>query len=234
MTLKKHQDELLTKAIQGNSVSIRHLIDELTPVVQTRIARTLLRWHHKKAISELRQEMEDLVQDVFVALFADDSAILRSWDKDRGLSLANFVGLVAERQTGATLRTGKRNPWRESPAEMNDLEINSIRHGQSGSPAEGLSPDGDGTEEARLLSRQALQYLWQRLKEDLSPVGRRLFELLYVHGWSAQEVCAEMKMTPEAVWAWRSRLGKRARQILSEPKSGFGMTNPIPKGVGTK
>src|SRR5262245_29160958 len=90
-------DQLLRRALGGDETALSALVARLTPVIQARVARCLLR-RAGAAGSRLRQDVKDLVQEVFVALFEGRGRILLGWDPRRGLSLDNFVGLVAERQ----------------------------------------------------------------------------------------------------------------------------------------
>ncbi len=173
----------------------------LTPVVQARVARgLLLRRQRAAAGRDVRQEVEDFTQEVFLALFDDDGRVLRSWNPERGLSLLNFVGLVAERQTVSILRNGKRSPWKEDPTLAAELD--------------GEVPE-PGPERAA-ASRETLRLLLGRLREELSPLGRHLFELIFLRELPVKEVVGQTGMTSEAVYAWRSRLRGRARRILSE------------------
>lgn len=178
----------------------RALVTELAPVIQARVARLLRK--RKRGARDPQQEVEDLTQEVFVALFADDARILRSWDPSRGLSLENFVGLVAERRVHSILRSGRRNPWSEEPAEDGVLE-----HAGGAAPAEG---------ETRLLSREKLDRAFVRLREKLTPRAFDMFFRLVVEGESVVAVSASTGMTPEAVYAWRSRLSKELRDVASE------------------
>ena len=172
---------------------------DLIPVVHVRVARALAR--HRQPSRDTAQEVEDLSQDVFAALFADDAKVLRSWDPDRGLSLRNFVGLVAERHAGATLKSHRRSPWTESPADLFEIEI---ELGEDEGP--GLA----------LESRDFLETLFDRVRESLTPRGIELFELLVVREEPVEAVCASTKMTPDAVYAWRSRLIKVTRALAAE------------------
>src|SRR5262245_1194983 len=101
-------------ALAGDEGAVRQLVDELGPVIQARVARALLRRASGRSV---RQEVEDLTQEVFASLFEDDGRILRAWDETRGLSLKNFVGLVAGRQATSILRSGRTTPWRDDPAD---------------------------------------------------------------------------------------------------------------------
>ncbi|HKH47393.1 MAG TPA: hypothetical protein VKM72_22275 [Thermoanaerobaculia bacterium] len=185
----------------GDEDALTRLVQELTPVIQSRVARgLLLRRTGASAGRNIRQEVEDLTQDIFLVLFADGGKVLRSWQPERGLSLLNFVGLVAERQTASILRSGKRSPWKDDPTLPESFEQ--------------ASPES-GPEEIT-ASREQLKLLLHRLTEELSPLGRQLFDLLFLRELPCEEVIRQTGMTPDAVYAWRSRLRRLARRLLDE------------------
>ncbi len=202
-------------ALGGDKPALRNLVDRLTPVIQSRVARALLRRQSQASGRTVRQELEDFVQEVFVSLFAGDGRILRSWRHDGGLSLENFVGLIADRQVATILRTGKRNPWKEDPTLDEGLE--KIVDNQEQSQASGMI----GTQrsykvEGRVASKEVLERLWQRLVEELSPRGRNIFMMLYLQEFSVEEVCRKLGLSPEAVYTWRSRLMRLSRRLMDE------------------
>jgi RNA polymerase sigma-70 factor, ECF subfamily len=192
---------LVREALAGDQTALTRLVARLTPVIQARVARTLLarRWH-LGSDRNVRQEVEDLTQDVFLSLFARDGRVLRSWEAGRGLSLENFVGLVSERQVVSFLRSGKRNPWKEEPSPVEDLDVPALDRGP----------------EEVTASREQLRLLLERLRGKLSPLGRHLFELLFVQELSLTEIMASSGLSADAVYAWRSRLRRLAREILAE------------------
>lgn len=200
---------LVELALAGDRGAVRRLVGALTPVIQARVARTLLRRRVSARGREIRQEVEDLTQEVFVALLENDGRILRAWAPEKGLSLQNFAGLVAERQVASILRSGRRSPWTEDPTLGEDLD----RSRTSVPP----------TPEGRLGERELYEQLLGRLRETLSPKGLQLFELLVVDQASVEQVCRDTGMTVDAVYAWRSRLLKLLRtlrvEILSETPS---------------
>jgi DNA-directed RNA polymerase specialized sigma24 family protein len=177
------------------------LIAQLVPIVEARVARVLVRRRGGSG-RDARQEVEDLAQEVFLVLFDDGARILRAWDPTRGLSLDNFVGLVAERQAASILRSGRRSPWTDAPAEDAELE-----GAQEPAPPEG---------EVRLISREALDQVVDRLRETLTPRGLELFFRLIVEEEPVENVCRTTGMSPDAVYAWRSRLAKQVRKIAQE------------------
>ncbi len=192
--------ELVERALARDGDALRSLVDVLTPVIQARVARALLRRAAAASGRNIRQEVEDLTQDVFASLFADGGKALRAWEPGRGLSLANFVGFVAERQVASILRTTRRSPWTEDPTLMEELDT---------------PVDATGVE-LRVESQQMLEALLDRLREELSPLGLSLFEMLFIHQRSVPEVCERMGMSRDAVYAWQSRLGKLTRKLGAE------------------
>lgn len=147
-----------------------------------------------------RSQMEDLTQDIFLLLFEAGGRALSAWDPERGLSLANWVGLLAERETTAFLRSGRRAAWREDPTLDSSLDLTA----------------DEGTAEAVLASRETLTAVLEGIRDRLSPTGLHLFELSVVEERPIEEVARMCAMTPNAVYTWRSRLTKLAREIRDE------------------
>ena len=195
--------ELVAAALDGQRAAVARLVARLTPVIQARVARCVLRY--KPRSGQVRQDVDDLAQDVFMRLFEERGRVLSSWDPARGLSLENFAGLVAERLAISSLRTGKRNPWREDEADEEALAA--VPSAEAGPAEEVASADFMGR-------------LHERLRETLTPLGLHLFNLLYVEERSVDEVCAATKLSADAVYAWRSRLRRTAQglcqQLVSE------------------
>lgn len=192
---------LVQRALTGDQTALTRLVAGLTPVVQARVARTLLARRSRLGSGRhVHQEVEDLSQDVFLSLFSRDARVLRAWDSERGLSLENFVGLVAERFVVSALRSGKRSFWKESPGLPEELDV----------PSPECSP------EAFTASREELGLLLDRMREEVSPLGWRLFDLLFVKELSLPEVKMETGLSDDAIYAWRSRLRRVAQRLLHE------------------
>lgn len=199
----KDEDPLddLHGALEGDEACRRRLVEALTPILHKRVARTL--WPccgGRAAGRNVRQEVEDLVQEVFCHLFADDGKVLRRWRPEGGLSFLNFVGLVAKRQTVSVLRSARRSPLTEEPTDPDDLD------GASG---------GAGPEQVA-ASREELSLLLKKLREELSDLGWTMFDLLFIQELEVDEVVKRTGQTPDAVYAWRSRLRQLARTLRSD------------------
>src|SRR5207253_11410064 len=103
--------------------AVRELIAAVAPVVQARVARAALRRRSTREQGrDVREEVRDLSQEIFAALFDDDARALRAWRPTGGLSLANYVGLIVEHQVANIFRSGKRRPWSDAPMVDEDVD----------------------------------------------------------------------------------------------------------------
>jgi RNA polymerase sigma-70 factor (ECF subfamily) len=192
--------EQLDRALAGDPAAVRAVVSALTPVIHARCGKVLLRRGGAKG-RDPRQELEDLGQEVLALLFRDDGRILRTWRPDGGLSLVNYVGLVAEREAGHILKSGRRTPWALDPTEETEIERAA---GTTDSP------------EAATSSREIFDQVVARLAEEIHPKAMELFRLLIVEDLAADEVARVSGLSVQAVYTWRSRLLKRTRALLEE------------------
>jgi len=195
----------VARATSGDRDQMRRLLSAMLPVIRVRVSRVLWRYRSLARKRDLTQETEDLTQEVLVQLLEDDGRVLRTWDPARGLELLDFASMVADRTAAGILKSGSRTPWREDPTEPTDL-------------AQNVSDPGSATDV--LATRDLGQRVLLALRAELAPVGARVFELLFVHEAEVEEVCRELQMSRDAVYAWRSRLRRRLRELgdaLAEP-----------------
>ena len=185
-------------ALSGDRAAMTAILDELLPIVHVRVARAMIRRRHQARGRDLRTDLEDFVQEVFAALFKNDGRALRQWDPTRGLSFTGFVGFLAERQVALAMRSDRRNPWTEDPTNEESL----IR--LSGT---------DTSTETRIQTRERLAHLSEHLRERLSPRGRQYFQMIFVERRPIAEVAKATGATPQAIYAWRSRLTKVLRKL---------------------
>lgn len=205
---QEHQ-ALVRLALRRDRVAVRTLVDLLTPAIQARVARILLRSSRGRG-RDPRQDTADLTQDVFALLFAQGGRHLLKWEPARGLSLLAFVGFVTERHCVSILRTAKRNPWTEDPTLDAGMELQDPAHF-----------------EERIESRQTLAVLFDRMIAVLSPLGRSLFQQLMVEQRPASEVCERTRMSRDAVYAWQSRLTMLLRALRND----LDTEQPTPPGL---
>ena len=189
---------LIRKALGRDPDSVRALVDRLSPVIEGRVALTL--WQ-RTSRRDVRQEVKDMTQAVFLSLFEDDGKALRAWDPGRGSPLESFVALLAHRQVISILRRGRTTPWPDEPTD--DAQLGAV------------DTDAPGPEMV-IASREHLQLLLDRLREDLSPEGLDLFQRLIVDEEPIDEVSRKVNKTHATLYQWKSRLLKRVRQLSAE------------------
>jgi DNA-directed RNA polymerase specialized sigma24 family protein len=190
---------LIQQALAGDPVSVRSLVDRLSPVVSKRVAATL--WQ-RSARRNVAQDAVDMTQDVFLSLFQANGKALRAWDPTRGMSFESFVGLLAQHQVISILRNGRTAPWRDDSPEM-DGQLEAL-----GAP--------EPSPEAVVSSRECLRSLLDRLKESLSPRGLELFQRIIIDEEPIDALSADTGLSKDAIYQWKSRLHRTIRALADE------------------
>jgi RNA polymerase sigma-70 factor (ECF subfamily) len=191
-------EALIERALRGEQQARRALVEGLANVVRWEVRGALERCGRGRHPDSLRQESEDLVQEVFCGLFHDDARALRLWRPTGGRSLANFVRWYARRQAISILRTGKRNPWTEQPTPDEALE----------------ECVGGGVDPLAMVeARDLIGALLDQLASVLGPEQLRLFELAYVDELSPADIIGELGLAPDAVYQRLKRLRDQVRRI---------------------
>lgn len=187
--------EAIRLALSGDTKAMRALVDRLAPVVQGVVARGLLRARHRSERG-VRQDVEDLTQEVFETLLDRDGKTLRAWDPGLGRTLESYVRLVAERHVISALRSRRRSPYTEDARDEIELPSRS--------------------DERAMVARDTMRALHAGLRERLSPKGLEVFELLCCRELSPDEVAEELSLSRPAVYMWRTRIREAAREIAAE------------------
>lgn len=197
--------DLVVRAIARDPDAVRELVRLIGPVIHGRIAKALMRRRGAGARGrDVSQEIDDLTQEVFLALFENDAKALRAWAPERG-PLGAFCALIADHHVYSVFRSGKRRPWSD------DLDVLA--------EPDALEPDAKSPE-ARVASRQALDALLGRLRAELSPKGFDVFVRLYVEEQPIETVSRALGMSADALYAWRTRLSRLVRNLAAEIDGG--------------
>lgn len=193
---------------------MRALVDRLSPVIERQVRATL--WKRGPRGRDVRQELCDVTQAVFLSLFESDGKALRAWDPGRGISLEKFVSFLARRQTISITRGGRTTPWRDEPTDPEVLEAT-------------VAVTGHLLPEQAVASHEHLQLILEGVREQLSPTGLEMFDRLVVNQETPEQVAAVMGKTLDAVYKWRSRLlhiirnvDRSVSEAAGEPRVGEG------------
>ena len=218
---------LLREAVARDPAACRQLVSRLTPIVRHRVTRVMALHECKTGRSFARQDVLDRIQDVFVLLLDQRARVLRTWDPAKGLSLDNFVGLVAERETQSMLKSGRRSAWAEHAT--NDDSI--ARHVDPVTP------------EARVSSARLVEAVLDDVESQLSPRGLLLLDALLVQEEPLEEISRRFAMSANAIYSFRSRLKSlvaaarlRLEGVCNAPTETGRMraAPPIACGAGTR
>ena len=192
---------LIRRAVtDGDRRAIERVVRALTPIVHGRVARVLLRRRGAARGRDVRQEIQDQVQDVFETLLSDGGRRMLAWSPERG-GAATFFGLLAERRVLNALASRRQSPWTEDPSESDALD---------------LRMGGAATVERIVASRELLDEVGRRLREGLNDRDRRLFELMYVHQLEDDEIRDAMDIGRDALYQARRRLKVRMRELVDD------------------
>lgn len=208
-------EEELESCLEGGDQGLTRLVRRLQGIVHARVARVFLRCDPAAAPGK-NEDIEEVAQGVFVTLFERDAVALRGWKPDRGMSLENYVGMIAERRAISALRRRRRA---EVPLVVETLEAH---QGALSDPARGAEP--------RVEHRQLLRRMLRRLEETLSPGAWRIFELRFIDELEIDEIHQETGLSPDAIYAAISRLRRQARGVKNEIEAGRRLVNPLPTG----
>ena len=146
-----------------------------------------------------------MTQAVFLSLFEANGKALRAWDPERGSSLEGFVSLLALRQAVTILRNGRTTPWPDDPTEPETLDA---------------TVGAEALPEEVVASREYLGLVLDAVREQLSPRGLEIFEVLVVDQEPAEQAASRLGLTIDATYQWRSRLTKIVRQAATALSDG--------------
>lgn len=192
-----HPDQdLVRRALAREPAACRALVDRLTPSIQRQVNAALVRRRRGT-----RQDVRDLVQDVFRILLDDEGKVLRAWDPEKGASLEGYVGLVAQRKVASILASGRKSGHAEDAQDPIDFDD---------------ATAGGPTPEAGAMSRDLLARVLDELKAGLSAQGFEMFRVLVVEEREVAWVQEQYGLSRDAVYAWRSRVSKAAKKAAQK------------------
>jgi RNA polymerase sigma factor (sigma-70 family) len=196
--MRKVDPSVLPRLYQGNQATAREFVAAITPIFQ-RAAGAALYLRGRREGRDIRQELEDMVHDLFVALCEDDYRRLRTWKPDGGRSLESYLFQFAQFQVASVLRVRRKNPYTQRPTEPDEL-----------TRAQGAAPQGDAAD------REVVEKLLERLGAEMEPEDLALFRAFFVEEADVAEIARRFGLTPPTVYKRKSRLLARLREMLSE------------------
>lgn len=180
---------LVDRVMARHQGSWREFVTLVELAIHWKVAQTLLLARHT-----CRADILDVIQMTLAALVSDDYRLIKAWDPTRA-SFETYSGLIAGQKAFEFLRQQK------------DVNIDDIVWSEP-------EAQTNYAQEERFATKELLQKGVETLIAELSPLGRRLVQLLLIEERTTDEVSAITNMKPGAVEQWRSRLLRRLREIL--------------------
>jgi RNA polymerase sigma-70 factor (ECF subfamily) len=180
----------ITRALAGDRNALNRLVRCLRPLIHTEVAR-MLACYARLHNADPRQQVEDVVQDLFLHLLTQDAQTLRRWAPQRRRSLEGFIRLVTRRRIIDMMRSRRRNPWFEAPTNAEDLELLLWRQ--------------EPTLERLLSDGESIERLLDAVHAKFGDQGVELFYYCYVAELSIEEICRLTGESPASIYRWRER-----------------------------
>jgi RNA polymerase sigma factor (sigma-70 family) len=183
--------ELIERAIAGDPAASETLVARLLQVIRARARRVCQR--HK------RNDADDLVQEIWLKLFADDCARLRGYDPARNTSLEGYVGAIAENEAVSLLRRDAAKKRGGHLLAVESIEVES----------EDANPE-ENAQANELAARLGLH-----LEKELSARGMLIFRYAFTDQREPDEVAKLLGVTVQVVYNWQHKIRAVARAFLS-------------------
>lgn len=193
----------LAACLEGGRAGSAAFVERFAGLVHHFVAATLRRSGGEAS----PERVEDLCQDVFVALFDDDCRRLRMYRGERGCSVASWVRVITVRHVLNAVRRDRPH------ASLDDDRAPAVVDAAP-DPLERLLTRADRARFDVLIA----------LAEDLSPGDRLLLEMLYLRGMAAPAISAALQVGRGVIYVRKNRLLARLRKAAAE--AGMMETDP--------
>lgn len=215
MDAERSITDALPGLISGQPGATARFLREAMPLLRAEARRTL--WRRCEALCwNVQQEVDDLVQDVLLALWAEELRPLHRFRADGGRSLEAYLRRFARMRIQDRLRLRRHLFWERATQGARLERAANLRENEAPVPA----PMPEATLVQRDLLRRALAQVagWGESE-------RQLVAVLFAEEAAVQEVAAEMGVPVGALYQRKHRLGKRLQRLrleLAEDRGGLG------------
>jgi RNA polymerase sigma-70 factor, ECF subfamily len=176
-------------AARGSSAAYpRELIDRYGRLVMQTIT-----WTFRRFSSDVREDIEDVFQEVFVSLFKDRGSALLRFDPSRA-SLGTYLCTIAR---NATLNAVKRKKY------DGDGDVDSIGE-------DSLNPEA-------LLEKKDARERIEALMPSLSAKERLFFKLYFEDCMPPEEIAGVLRVSVDTVYSKKAKIQEKIKQLFPQP-----------------
>lgn len=195
--MRKEEISLLDRCFQGESAAWDEFVEKYFNPVAGAIKYIL----GKYSLNYNDSELEDLTQEVFVALMEQDYRRLRLFRGEKNCSLATYLRVLSARKAIDYLRRKGREK-----ISLQHYKTVYDREGDDHLSEASFCPEEESPETERMKAIIA----------GLSPPERLFIHLHFYRELSLQEVAKILKVSPETAYTRKSRLLKKIRLSLKK------------------
>jgi RNA polymerase sigma-70 factor (ECF subfamily) len=181
--------QLIDGCVSGDQASWAIFVKHFNKLIYHSIYKTL-RVNAKPTDPD---DINDLFQDLFASICADNCKKLRMFDPCKGVSLASWLRMIAVRMTIDHLRKQR------SSTSLEDLLT---------------EPSRDGGQEMR-IDDESLQCL-RGVLEELSDKDKLLIELFYFKELPPEEIARILNISVGAIYTRKNRIIEKIREIARQ------------------
>jgi hypothetical protein len=189
-------EELIRRAIASRREQ-KKLVERLDPLVRAPVRITIRRWPGQRIGT---QDEDDLVSEIFAALFADGARDLQRYRESRG-TLRNYVSKFAH----SRLFEIERKELRRSELVPRPQALEAVAEPRQNDPG----PD------ELVIAAQRARRIRDCVDKHLSARGREMLRLMFDLELSTDEM-EEMGFDRPSIFRWRSIILAAARDCLSD------------------
>jgi len=189
---------LLDRCLTGDRRAWEQLITSKSRLVYYALHQTF----RAKGVESDESEVEELHNEVFSQLFADDCRKLRAFEGRNGCSLASWIRLIANRT--ALTYIARRGRLVLAGDDCGEEESD---------PMERIPDQAPGAEEVVVQEGEVA-----RLREavaGLNPDDRLFVTLYFLREMSLPEVAEVMRVTVNTIYSRKNRVLKRLREAMA-------------------
>lgn len=147
------------------------------------------------------EDTEDIYSSLFLSLIENDFKKLRQFRAENACTLRTWLTVITVRMTIDHMRKDKGSLFAENKGEDRDIleTVPDKRYGADG-----------------LLEERQMNETLGRAVEDLSPGDKRLYDLLYRRGVSAEEAAGILGLPVANIYSRRHRIIKKIKKNTKE------------------
>ena len=187
-------NDLLEACLKGNARAMAAFVQRFERYIRHMVGRTV----HRYTSGVDSATIDDLCQEVFMALFENDRRRLKMYEGRNGCPLRAWIRVIAVRTVISRMRRWKKH----SQLPNEDSDRGSVRMVDEGPDAlDMLAAQDDQKRKAQLL----------RLAATLSAEDRQLIEMIYVHEMSVPAITEQLHIRRGALYMRKNRALTRLR-----------------------